>query len=71
MTQRVTPPTGDSKRYPEPEQVDRLIGTAPTPRDKAFISTLVKTGMRSGQHKQVRGWVFPQLINTTITVRGA
>ena len=57
-------------RDPLPPDLDRLIGAAPTPRDKAFISTLVKTGMRSGQHKQVRGWVFPQLINTTITVRG-
>jgi integrase/recombinase XerD len=46
MTQQVTPPTGDSKRYPEPEQVDRLIAVATNPRDKAFISTLAKTGIR-------------------------
>ena len=44
MTQ-VTP-IRDSKGHIEPEQVERLIAAAPTPRDKAFISTLVKTGMR-------------------------
>ena len=47
MTQQVTPPTGESKRYPEPEQVQkRLIEASTNPRDKAFISTLGKTGMR-------------------------
>ena len=30
----------------EPEQVERLIAAATNPRDKAFISTLAKTGIR-------------------------
>ena len=51
MTQ-VTP-TRDSKRYPQPEQAERLIAGAITPRDKAFISTLVKTGMRISEATQL------------------
>jgi len=52
MTQ-VTP-TRDSKRYPQPEQAERLIAGAITPRDKAFISTLAKTGMRISEAVQLK-----------------
>ena len=44
MTQAT--PTRDLKGYLEPEQVEKLIAAATNPRDKAFISTLGKTGMR-------------------------
>jgi integrase/recombinase XerD len=40
-------PIGNSKGYPELEEVQkRLIDASTNPRDKAFISTLVSTGMR-------------------------
>jgi len=47
-------PIRDSKGHIEPEQVERLIAAAPTPRDKAFISTLVKTGMRISEAVQLK-----------------
>jgi integrase/recombinase XerD len=52
MTQ-VTP-IRDLKGYLEPEQVERLIAAATNPRDKAFISTLVKTGMRISEAVQLK-----------------
>ena len=52
MTQAT--PIRDLKGYLEPEQVERLIAAAPTPRDKAFISTLVKTGMRISEAVQLK-----------------
>ena len=52
MTQ-VTP-TRNSKRYSQPEQAERLIAGAITPRDKAFISTLAKTGMRISEAIQLK-----------------
>ena len=51
---QVTPPTGDSKGYPEPEQVDRLIAVATNPRDKAFTATLGKTGIRISEAIQLK-----------------
>ena len=54
MTQQVTPPTGDSKRYPEPEQVDRLIAVATNPRDKAFVSVLGKGALRVSEAIQLK-----------------
>jgi len=43
-----------SHTKPDPEQVDRLIGAATNPRDKAFISTLGKTGMRISEAIQLK-----------------
>jgi len=38
---------------PDPEQVDKLIGAATSPRDKAFISTLGKTAIRISEAVQL------------------
>ena len=54
MTQQITPLTGDSKGYPELEEVDRLIAVATNPRDKAFISLLARTGCRISEAIQVK-----------------
>jgi len=42
------------KEYLELEQLDRLIAAASNPRDKAFISTLGKTGMRISESGQLK-----------------
>ena len=52
MTQ-ITPIT-DLRAYPQREEVERLIAAASTPRDKAFISTLAKTGMRISEAVQLK-----------------
>ena len=44
----------DVKGYPDPEQVDRLIDAATSRRDRAFISTLGKTGMRISEAVQLK-----------------
>jgi integrase/recombinase XerD len=51
---QVTPPTGDSKGYPEPEQVDRLIAVATNPRDKAFVGVLGKGALRVSEAIQLK-----------------
>lgn len=38
----------------QPEQVERLPAVATNPRDKAFISTLAKTGMRVSEAVQLK-----------------
>ncbi len=43
----------DLKGYPQSEHVDRLIGAATNRRDKAFISTLGKTGIRISEAIQL------------------
>jgi len=54
MTQQVAPPTGDSKRYPEPEQVDRLIAVAANPRDKAPVGVRGKVAIRVSEAIQLK-----------------
>ena len=51
---QVTPPTGDLKGYPEPEQVDRLIAVATNPRDKAFVGVLGKGAIRVSEAIQLK-----------------
>jgi len=51
---QVTPPTGDSKGYSEPEQVDRLIAVATNPRDKAFVGVLGKGAIRVSEAIQLK-----------------
>jgi len=46
-------PIRDLKGYLEPEQVERLIAAASNPRDKAFISTLGKAGIRISEATQL------------------
>jgi integrase/recombinase XerD len=41
-------------KNPQSEQAERLIAGAITPRDKAFISTLAKTGMRISEAAQLK-----------------
>ena len=40
--------------YSRPDLTDELIAGASTPRDKAFISTLAKTGMRISEAVQLK-----------------
>jgi integrase/recombinase XerD len=47
-------PIRDLKAYLEPARVERLIAAATNPRDKAFISTLAKTGMRISEAVQLK-----------------
>ena len=46
--------TSDLKGYLVPEQVESVIAAATNPRDKAFISTLAKTGMRIYEAVQLK-----------------
>jgi len=47
-------PIGDLKGYLEPEQVEKLIAAARTPRDKAFIAVLAKAGIRISEAVQLK-----------------
>jgi len=47
-------PIRDLKGHLESEHVDRLIVASTNPRDKAFISTLAKTGIRISEAIQVK-----------------
>jgi integrase/recombinase XerD len=47
-------PIKDLRAYPQPEQLERLLAVATNPRDKAFISTLAKTGMRISEAVQLK-----------------
>jgi len=47
-------PIRDLRAYPQHEEGERLIAAAPNPRDKAFISTLVKTGVRISEAVQLK-----------------
>jgi hypothetical protein len=51
MTQ-VTPPIGDSKGYPEPEQVDRLLAVA-------FSRRQAECHGRPGRHKRLQARYRP------------
>jgi len=42
-------PIRDLKGYLDPDQVEKLIGAATNPRDKAFIALLARTGVRIGE----------------------
>ena len=47
-------PIRDLRAYPQHEEGERLIAAAANPRDKAFISTLVKTGTRISETVQIK-----------------
>ncbi len=47
-------PIGDSKAHLLPEQGEKLIAAARNPRDKAFLSTLWKTGIRISEAAQLK-----------------
>jgi len=44
----------DVKGYTDPEQLDKIVDAATSRRDKAFISTLEKTGLRISEAVQLK-----------------